>query len=65
MVYESKHPLTRHKLALLRDSDTKSKQFRELVRELSLMLAYEATQDLTLTTISVETPMGTAVGEEL
>lgn len=65
MVYESKHPLTRHKLALLRHSETKSKQFRELTRELSLMLAYEATQDLALAEIEVETPMGTAVGEEL
>lgn len=65
MVYESSHPLTRHKLALLRDSQTKSKQFRELVRELSLMLAYEATQDLPLSQIEVETPMGTAVGQQL
>ncbi len=65
MVYESSHPLTRHKLALLRDKQTKPKQFRELVRELSLMLGYEATQDLSLSDIEVDTPMGTAVGKQL
>ncbi len=65
MVYQSQHPLTRHKLALLRDAGTKPKQFRELVRELSLLLGYEATQGLALEPITVETPMGTAVGEQL
>ena len=38
-VYESKHPLVKHKLALLRDARTKSKQFRELVGELAILLA--------------------------
>jgi uracil phosphoribosyltransferase len=64
-VYESQHPLTKHKLALLRHVDTKPKQFRELVRELSLLLAYEATQDVPLRAIDVPTPMGTAVGSTL
>jgi uracil phosphoribosyltransferase len=64
-VYESQHPLTKHKLALLRHVDTKPKQFRELVRELSLLLAYEATQDVPLRDINVPTPMGTAVGSTL
>lgn len=65
MVYESKHPLIRHKLALLRDSRTKPKQFRELVSELSIMIGYEATKDLVLNGITVDTPMGQAAGEQL
>ncbi len=65
MVYESNHPLVAHKLSLLRDSNTKPKKFRELVRELSMLLCYEATADLGLADTEVATPMGTAVGEEL
>lgn len=65
MVYESKHPLILHKLALLRSADTKPKQFRELVRELATILCYEATADLTLNDIEVTTPMGSAAGKEL
>ncbi len=64
-VYESKHPLILHKLALLRDSNTKPKQFRELVNELSLLLGYEATADLDLTSTQVETPMGTTDGHQI
>ncbi|MDX1523050.1 MAG: uracil phosphoribosyltransferase, partial [Anaerolineae bacterium] len=59
-VYESTHPLVKHKLSLLRNKDTKPKKFRELVREISMLLAYEATQDLALETTEVETPMGVA-----
>lgn len=65
MVYESKHPLVKHKLTLLRNTQTKPKKFRELVRELAMLLCYEATSDLGLKTISVETPMGTSTGSEL
>lgn len=65
MVYESKHPLIRHKLALLRDVHTKPKQFRELVRELAIMLGYEASRDLPTRPIEVATPMGTAAGDTL
>ncbi len=65
MVYESKHPLVKHKLALLRSVETKPKKFRELVRELAMLLCYEATQDLGLTPIEVFTPMGTAQGQEV
>ena len=65
MVYESKHPLILHKLALLRSAETKPKQFRELVRELATILCYEATADLTLNDIEVTTPMGQAAGKEL
>lgn len=65
MVYESKHPLVEHKLTLMRKVETKPKKFRELIRELALLLCYEATADLGLVDIEVETPMGTAAGREL
>ncbi len=65
MVYESQHPLVKHKLTLLRNAQTKPKKFRELVRELALLLCYEATADLGIMEIEVETPMGTASGHEL
>ncbi|MCA9968316.1 MAG: uracil phosphoribosyltransferase, partial [Anaerolineales bacterium] len=65
MVFESKHPLVKHKLTLLRHVATEPKKFRELVRELAMLLCYEATADLGVNEISVPTPMGTAVGREL
>jgi uracil phosphoribosyltransferase len=54
-----------HKLALLRGVETKPKQFRELVREISILLAYEATTDLALEARQVTTPMGQASGQQL
>ena len=65
MVYESKHPLVKHKLALMRDTRTEPKKFRELIRELAVLLGYEATADLQVREITVKTPMGTAGGSEL
>ncbi len=59
-VFVSGHPLIQHKLSILRDKSTGPKKFRELVRELSILLAYEATADLGLKDVDVETPMGTA-----
>ena len=61
----SNHPLILHKVTLLRDVKTEPKQFRELVRELANLLAYEATLDLPLQAQSVPTPMGTASGYRL
>jgi uracil phosphoribosyltransferase len=58
----SKHPLVQHKLTILRDASTAHRSFRELVRELALLLAYEATQDIELQPTTVNTPMGTANG---
>ncbi len=46
MVFESTHPLVKHKLTLLRSKSTEPKKFRELVRELAMLLCYEATTDL-------------------
>jgi len=65
MVFESQHPLVKHKLTLMRDKNTKPKKFRQLIREISMLLCYEATADLHTTPIAVESPMGTAQGVEL
>jgi uracil phosphoribosyltransferase len=64
-VHVSQHPLVQHKLTLMRDIATKPKKFRELVRELAILLCYEATIDLRLTPKTVTTPMGDAHGNEL
>lgn len=64
-VYESSHPLIAHKLTRLRDVATDHKKFRELVHELSALLAYEATADMQTAPRTVETPMGEANGVEV
>ena len=51
------HPLVQHKLALMRDISTGSKDFRELAAEVSMLLAYEATRDLELQATTVQTPI--------
>jgi uracil phosphoribosyltransferase len=61
----SGHPLIQHKLGILRDSNTEPKKFRELIREISILLAYEATSDLGLKERTVQTPMGLASCREL
>lgn len=52
------HPLMQHKVTLLRDKDTVQKEFRELVEELSMLMAYEVTRDLTLKDVDIVTPIG-------
>eukprot|EP00123_Amoebidium_parasiticum_P014336 comp22449_c0_seq1/m.33735 comp22449_c0_seq1/g.33735 ORF comp22449_c0_seq1/g.33735 comp22449_c0_seq1/m.33735 type:complete len:218 (-) comp22449_c0_seq1:217-870(-) len=64
-VLESNHPLVKHKITLLRRTSTSSKEFRELVSELGMLLAYEATQDLTLEPITVETWCGETTGVQV
>ena len=64
-VFPSIHPLVAHKLSLLRDKSTEPKKFRELIREISALLAYEATQDLPLQPRSVATPLEIMIGSEL
>lgn len=64
-VHISKHPLVAHKLAKLRSKDTDPKKFRELLREISGLLAYEATSDLILRPIHLTTPLITTDGFEL
>jgi len=63
-LHVSSHPLVKHKLTRLRDTSTDHRQFLELVRELALLLCYEATQDLQLQATTVDTPMGEAQGWE-
>ncbi len=64
-VFPSPHPLVAHKLTKLRDADTDPKKFRELIREISALLAYEATRDLQVRPIRVKTPLAEAQGAEL
>ncbi len=61
----SRHPLILHKLTKLRSAGTNPKKFRELVREIAGLLAYEATADLATTPIEVQTPLAIAKGGEL
>ena len=56
------HPLVQHKLRLLRDRETPTKIFKELVDEIAMLMAYEATSDLTLEPTPVETPLEAATG---
>jgi uracil phosphoribosyltransferase len=51
------HPLVQHKLTLMRERDTSTASFRRLLREISLLLAYEITRDLPLTMTAIETPL--------
>jgi uracil phosphoribosyltransferase len=51
------HPLVQHKLSLMREKDTSTKSFRQLLREISHLLAYEVTRNLPLTTKKIETPL--------
>ena len=58
-VYEMNHPLIQHKVTLIRDENTGAKQFRELVKEISLLMAYEVTRDFPLVEVEVKTPVCT------
>ena len=64
-VYASNHPLVAHKLSRLRDKITEPKKFRELVREIAALLAYEATADLAVAPREFETPLAKMTGSEL
>lgn len=52
-----RHPLVQHKLTLMREKDTSTASFRKLLREISLLLAYEITRELPMTTTRIETPL--------
>jgi uracil phosphoribosyltransferase len=64
-IFASQHPLVAHKLSRLRDKNTEPKKFRELVREIAALLAYEATADLVTVPRSLETPLTSMTGFEL
>lgn len=64
-LHVANHPLITHKLTVLRDKNTPSPVFRQLVEELVTLLAYEATRDVRVDQITVETPVTTAAGVKL
>jgi uracil phosphoribosyltransferase len=64
-IFPSSHPLVAHKLSRLREKATEPKKFRELVREIAGLLAYEATSDLATVPKQIETPLTTTKGVEL
>src|SRR5256885_5630115 len=51
------HPLIRHKLTILRDKRTSTRDFKQLVNEIAMLMAYEVTKDLPLESVEVETPL--------
>ena len=59
------HPLIQHKITLIRDKNTGPKDFRDLVGEVAMLMAYEVTRNLPLETVEVETPIGQTVGRQL
>ena len=59
-VYVFDHPLIQHKTAMIRKTDTSVKDFRELVREIAMLMGYEATRDLPLMEVEIETPICSA-----
>ena len=63
--FVSPHPLVAHKLARLRDERTDPKKFRELIREIAGLMAYEATRDLATTSVRVRTPLEETEGKDL
>ncbi len=59
------HPLIQHKLTILRDKNTGSKEFREIVSEIAALMCYEATRDLPLIEIEIETPVAIAKAKQI
>ena len=57
-----RHPLVQHKLTILRDLKTETKHFKELVDEIAMLMAYEATSELTIEARDVETPLEATSG---
>ena len=65
MVHVLDHPLLQHKLSILRDEKTGSKEFREIVSEIATLMCYEATRDLSLEDVTIKTPIATATFKQL
>lgn len=59
------HPLIQHKVTLLRDKNTSSKQFRELIQEITELMVYESTRDLPMCDVEVETPLAKTTGKQI
>jgi uracil phosphoribosyltransferase len=63
-LFVSDHPLVKHKITQLRDTTTDFRQFRSIVAELAMILAYEATADLVTKPVEVQTPLTTTSGNK-
>ena len=61
----TEHPLIQHKLTLLREASTSSKDFRQLLTEITMLMGYELTRNLPIQDKVIETPMGRTVGKEM
>ncbi|WP_215508127.1 uracil phosphoribosyltransferase [Peptoniphilus sp. EMRHCC_23] len=61
----TEHPLIQHKLTLLREASTSSKDFRQLLTEITMLMGYELTRNLPIQDKLIETPMGRTVGKEM
>ena len=59
------HPLIRHKVAILRDRATPTKDFKQLVNEIAMLMTYEVTRDLATERVDVETPLEKTTGERV
>ncbi|MDD3339405.1 MAG: uracil phosphoribosyltransferase [Lachnospiraceae bacterium] len=59
------HPLIQHKIGIIRRQDTSSKEFREMIGEIAMLVCYEATRDLKLQDVEIETPICKMVAKEL
>ncbi|MFZ5986106.1 MAG: uracil phosphoribosyltransferase [Bacillota bacterium] len=59
-VFVLDHPLIQHKMSLLRDKNTQTKEFRELVSEISMLMGYEVTRNMPLKEVEIDTPVGVA-----
>lgn len=59
------HPLIQHKITIIRDKETNTKQFRELVDEVAMLMAYELTRELPLEEVAVQTPVAEAKGRRI
>ena len=59
------HPLISHKIGIIRKKETGTKEFRENISEIAMLLCYEATRDLELEDVEIETPIGRTVSKEL
>ncbi len=59
------HPLIQHKLSILRDENTGTKEFRELISEIAMLMCYEATRDLPLEDVQIKTPMAPMTAKKI
>lgn len=64
-VYVMDHPLIQHKIGIIRKKETSSKEFREMIKEIAMLMCYEATRNLKLSDVEIETPITKMTAKEL